>query len=712
VTYTRDDLVEWWEERAAGLEHGFTLITPPPGDGMLVLDIVIQGAEAIVHQGDGRAATLSRPGYPSLQYAGLAAWDEGGRSLLAWMEGTNDGLRIVVDDTSAVGVVTVDPLLRSGWLAEAEAHFSDASFGHSVSLAGDVNGDGFNDVVIGAPHLRQPYPAESGRAYVYHGAADGLEPSWAWKASTDDDESHFGVSVSSAGDVNGDGYADVIVGADGYDIGEGRAFVFHGAATGLDSVAAWVSDDQDHGLQRSVGFSVSTAGDVNGDGYGDIVIGGDQNDLGEPSAWFYLGSDSGIQPVAAWTMSFDQIVAFNTVSDAGDVNGDGYADVVLGVPLYDDDSGVDSGQAHLFLGSEGGLDLAAAWTTHGEEEGDRYGGAVSWAGDVNADGYDDVVLGAPLAASDGRAYLFLGSSTGLLSSEAWVAEGVDSGVFDGQFGTALASAGDVNGDGYGDVIIGEPQYDFDEQPNRSGLEGRAHVYLGSVAGLEPDSAWAESYDHGPERLGASVASAGDVNGDGFGDVLVGAPQHDDDGRVYLFLGSCDGGGVDSDGDLVGDNCDVCPGFDDRLDGDLDGLPVGCDICPFVADPGQEDADGDGIGDACVPITLTVRSVSVAEGLTVEVDDAQPGDKVAVFLASGAPEAGPCVAKHAGLCLDVGGREGRQRFGVVADQDGHAALVGVPLPGAALPGDVVTIQAAADRGMGGVKSEPIETTVVP
>lgn len=122
--YVRDGLIEWWESRSEGLEHGFTVMSRPPGDGLLVFEVTVDGAFVTVEEGDSTAATLSRPGAPNLSYNDLAAWDESGRSLPAWMEETDDGLRLVVDDTEALGTVTVDPLLTSatatmpiGWRA-------------------------------------------------------------------------------------------------------------------------------------------------------------------------------------------------------------------------------------------------------------------------------------------------------------------------------------------------------------------------------------------------------------------------------------------------------------------------------------------------------------------------------------------------------------------------------------------------------------------
>ena len=444
---------------------------------------------------------------------------------------TDEGLAVVFHG-SATGIN-----FAFDWTAESNQ--ASALFGWSVGTAGDVNGDGYSDVVVGAINYDNGQDNE-GRAFVYHGSATGLNPTPNWTAESNQANASFGGAVGTAGDLNGDGYADVAVGASAFDLGEtneGSVFIYEGTATGLPLNFTTILQSNQGGAQ--LGNAVGTAGDVNGDGYSDLIAGCyayANGQFQEGAAFVYFGAAGTLSTTATWTTEGGQNDAFyGVVSAAGDVNGDGYSDVIVGAYLFDNGSN-DEGRAYVYHGSPAGMSTTPAWMAEINQNGAQFGYPVAGAGDVNGDGYADVIVGAPMFNNvefdEGRAYVYHGSPAGLLTSPAWIAE---SNQDEANFGYSVSTAGDVNGDGYDEVLVGAIHYDNGEVE-----EGRSFLYLGSPAGLSTTAAWtAESNQTG--ALFGEVAAAGDVNGDGFGDVLVGALQydngHNNEGRSFLYLGS-------------------------------------------------------------------------------------------------------------------------------------------------------------------------------
>ena len=418
----------------------------------------------------------------------------------------------------------------------AQGNQDSAGFGYSVGTAGDVNGDGYDDVIVGAPYYDNGETNE-GRAFVFLGTAAGIASTASWTAEGNQAEAHFGASVATAGDVNGDGYDDVIVGAPGFDNGqtnEGRVYIYLGSATGPSASPDWIAEGNQPGA--SLGRTARTAGDVNGDGYDDVIIGASER------AFVYHGSSAGLSLTAAWMAQSDQTAANfgSAVSTAGDVNGDHFDDVIVGASHYDN-PGAGRGRAFVYHGSAGGLSPTANWTSSGDDTSRLFGASVGTAGDVNGDGYDDVIIGDfqhdEEVEGEGRVHVFHGSLTGLGMAAAWIKESNHQGAY---FGFSVSTAGDVNGDSYSDVIIGalfvEPICDLE-----CSEYGRAYVYHGSIAGLSLLEAWQSEYGQNNADLGWEVSTAGDVNGDGSADVIIGAPGYDEDqtgeGAAYVYYGS-------------------------------------------------------------------------------------------------------------------------------------------------------------------------------
>ena len=336
------DIIEWYVNSPEGLEQVFTIPAPPDRDGVgLVLDMTLGGSLRPKFAEDGRSVNLFDRGSVSvLRYSELSATDAAGRSLPARLEPIPGGIRITIDDAEGVYPLTIDSLVTTpAWTGTGDEN--GAQYSRSAATAGDVNGDGYSDVLVGAffHDAGAGSGADRGRAYLYLGSAGGLATSPAWTVSGDENSAHYGWSVATAGDVNGDGYADVIVGAYSHDGGggaaanRGRAYLYLGSASGLATSPAWTTSGDDN--NGSYGYSVATAGDVNGDGYSDVVVGAYTHDAGAGAdrgrAYLYLGSAGGLATSSAWTVSGDENNALvgASVATAGDVNADGYADVIV-----------------------------------------------------------------------------------------------------------------------------------------------------------------------------------------------------------------------------------------------------------------------------------------------------------------------------------------------------------------------------------------------
>ncbi len=530
-------ILEWLENRLGGIEQGWTIETRPSGAGPLRIGLEVAGDLCFAVDATACSGELvDEHGELRLHYRDLLVFDASGRELSARLEPSAAGLVILVDDSAATYPITVDPVLEGPvWTHEGDQ--TDANFGHSVASAGDVNGDGFDDVIVGVSKF-DAGQLDEGRALLYLGSAAGLATLHAWWIDGDQQDALLGHSVASAGDVNGDGFDDVLVGGPGRsnpEPQEGRAWLFMGSAAGLSALPAWWDySNQDYALY---GFCVASAGDVNADGFDDVIISApyfDYPEIDEGHVWLYLGSPGGLGH-SVWTIGGDQDTSFfgYSVASAGDVDGDGFDDVIIGGPGRSNPE-TDEGRAWVFHGSASGLETDPTWYDQSDQNSAWFGYSVAGAGDVNADGFDDVLVGAPYHDSgnlnEGRVCLYLGSPGGL-GSAVWIDDTDQDSAF---YGWSVAGAGDVNRDGYDDVITASPAYDIAHTN-----EGAAWLFPGSAAGLT-GTGWGAAGHQIGAWFGFSVASAGDVDGDGASDVIVGAPFHDsgqsNEGMAYVYLG--------------------------------------------------------------------------------------------------------------------------------------------------------------------------------
>ncbi len=466
---------------------------------------------------------------------------------------------------------------------------NDDQSGISVRAAGDINGDGYADLLIGA----DSYNSSKGRSYVVFGDPEvggsgdillaSLNGSNGFKLDGENNQDFSGSSVSTAGDINGDGHTDLIVGAYGYPggSGKGRSYVMFGGPSMVGSGALALSNltgangfklDGENNQDFS-GSSVSTAGDINGDGHTDLIVGAQgyhpSNGYKGRSYIVFGGPDM----VGSGTLALSNLTGANgfkldgenngdysgrSVSAAGDINGDDYADLIIGAPYCLSNS--QKGRSYVVFGGLGmigngtlalsNLTGANGFKLDGENTQDYSGISVSTTGDINGDGHADLIIGAygyPSSSQKGRSYVVFGGP-GVGSSEnisLASLNGTNGFKLDGEnigdwSGYSVSAAGDINGDGYKDVLIGA--YHYADQT------GRSYVVFGSVGVVGSNGTLVlsnltgvngfklDGENHG-DYSGYSVNTAGDINGDGVADIVIGAYGHaSNTGRSYVVFG--------------------------------------------------------------------------------------------------------------------------------------------------------------------------------
>ena len=495
-----------------------------------------------------------------------------------------------------------EPVIELGSLSEADGFRLDGvaendRSGNSVSMVGDVNGDGIDDLIIAAYTADPGNNSNAGSSYVVFGtngergdltngalALSSLDGTSGFRIDGAEADDSSGFSVSAAGDINGDGIDDLIIGAyragpNGFNLA-GSSFVVFGtdgprgdlvagafSLSTLDGTNGFRLDGA--AAEDRSGNSVSSAGDINGDGIDDLIIGAYRADPGAidqaGSSYVVFGRNSMTGSFFNATMNLGSLNgsdgfrldgveendrAGSSVSSAGDVNGDGIDDLIISARIADPGGISNAGSSYVVFGRDttagasfeaainlGVIDGSNGFRLDGVAESDRSGSSVSGVGDVNGDGIDDLLIGAPDADPVSSSYVVFGAqgvrddliegALALASLNGTNGFRLDGGASVRSAGYSVSAGGDINSDGIDDMIIGAPDSNDDSGNTfvvfgRDGERGDLTAGALALSTLDGNNGFQINGAAVDDFSGWSVSGAGDINGDGIDDLIIGA----------------------------------------------------------------------------------------------------------------------------------------------------------------------------------------------
>jgi MYXO-CTERM domain-containing protein len=477
------DLIYDHDQR--GFEQLITIHERPAGDSPLVVRFSSNAGYSHTVTDSAKSVRVLDGDKERLAWRNLHVFDADGRTLDAQVTAKGTRFEYQIDDAQARYPLTVDPLLTGpSWSSSAGQ--ADTYFGRSSTIVGDVNFDGYDDALIGQIRYSNQQENE-GRALLFLGAASGLNSSSSWAVESNQAGARLGYSVTGVGSVDGDDYGDVVIGAFQWDEGSengGAVFLYKGTSTGLELNHSWKHAPSIY--YGAFGASMSGGGDVNCDGVPDLAVGA---------------------PDTTTTGDF-----------------------------------FPEGRVYVFYGSTTNLFSSPPAQIDNSQEYAYFGGSVSIEGNVDNDsnGCDDVVIGAPNfdngANNTGQVEVYLGTTGGVQGTPAWTLVETQAGA---KFGTDVSTV-DVDNDGDADVVVSAERYNTSGGTNA----GKLYAYYGGDSTQPAGPDWTYEGTQAGARLGNTIIPLADINGDGFGDIVATAPIYTDkiteEGAAFAFLGTSSG----------------------------------------------------------------------------------------------------------------------------------------------------------------------------
>lgn len=517
---------------------------------------VIEDGDLLVFDGERRLFT----------WKGLKAWDAEGNNVPVKYSKSGREIAIVYDDTNSIYPITIDPLATApDWSSYADPTQGTSLYGAVVRSLGDVNGDGFNDVLVGQPRYSNEGPngednTREGRIILFYGNSGGLNQTAAWSFESDIASAQLGFFLAAVGDLDGDGFNDVAVSSFEAVQGNnraGRVYLFRGQS-GVGLTTPTTIQSPSPTTSEYFGYRIRR-GDFNCDGFADLAVGSAFANASSGRVWVYSGLN-GTFLTPPQVLNGPSGSNFGGALTGGNIRGTSVGvnacdDLVVGAPSFDQPGFTNQGAVYVYGGGLTGLSATPTQSFFGSMASATLGVTTVLLGDVDNDGEQDFAFGAPGQNSNqGAVLVALGTGTELEANPTRV-----DGIPGSQFGTEIAG-GDINGDGFDDLIVTAPNF-----TNPETNEGAVIVHQYNGTSFDRVQTLEGNQSNG--GYGFSIHSGFDLNGDSIDDLLIGArdyPSPNDPtrgGAAFAHYGVADcfiDGAFVAAGDVSPTNaCEVC-----------------------------------------------------------------------------------------------------------------------------------------------------------